>query len=121
MFSEKHCQISSIQENVKKSHPEKNRKPSKQSQEGRRCFISRLHTFLKMLVKMPVYFYRLFISPFLGMNCRFLPSCSQYALEAIEIHGIWYGCSLTLKRISRCHPWGKHGIDDVPPSSHHQL
>ncbi|HXX89601.1 MAG TPA: membrane protein insertion efficiency factor YidD [Acidimicrobiales bacterium] len=46
--------------------------------------------------------------------CRYLPTCSSYAREAIEVHGAWRGGRLALRRISRCHPWGGHGFDPVP-------
>ena len=63
--------------------------------------------------------YRLFVSPHLGCNCRYWPSCSQYAIEAIEIHGPIKGFWLALKRLLRCHPihWlgGSEGFDPVPP------
>ena len=58
--------------------------------------------------------YQLFISPLFPSSCRFTPTCSQYALEAIKRHGIFKGGFLTLKRISKCHPWGKNGYDPVP-------
>ncbi|WP_188625777.1 membrane protein insertion efficiency factor YidD [Pedobacter quisquiliarum] len=58
--------------------------------------------------------YQLVISPLLGSNCRFTPTCSQYGVEAIKKHGPFRGGWLTLKRIGRCHPWGKHGHDPVP-------
>jgi putative membrane protein insertion efficiency factor len=58
--------------------------------------------------------YQLLISPLLGSNCRFTPTCSQYGVEAIKKHGPFKGGWLTLKRIGRCHPWGKHGPDPVP-------
>jgi putative membrane protein insertion efficiency factor len=51
----------------------------------------------------------------LGMGCRFHPTCSQYALEALRLHGACRGAWLTLKRLARCHPWGGHGDDPVPP------
>ncbi|ARN85213.1 membrane protein insertion efficiency factor YidD [Candidatus Nucleicultrix amoebiphila] len=78
------------------------------------------------LLSMPLIFilkgliqgYRLFISPLLGHNCRFAPTCSSYALEAFEIHGLIKGSFLSLKRISQCHPWGKSGFDPVPQSTH---
>lgn len=58
--------------------------------------------------------YRLAISPWLGNNCRFQPSCSEYALEALREHGAFRGGWLTIKRIGRCHPWGGSGYDPVP-------
>lgn len=58
--------------------------------------------------------YRLVVSPLLGPSCRYLPSCSGYALEAIERHGPLSGGWLALKRILRCHPWGGSGYDPVP-------
>lgn len=48
-------------------------------------------------------------------GCRFTPTCSRYAVEALEIHGAWHGSCLTLKRVCRCHPWGGLGFDPVPP------
>ena len=59
--------------------------------------------------------YRFLLSPLLGPCCRFYPSCSEYAIEAIEKHGALKGGWLTLRRILRCHPWSKsHGVDEVP-------
>ena len=58
--------------------------------------------------------YQLFISPLLGANCRFAPSCSSYAIEALEKHGPLQGSALMFKRIVRCHPWGGSGYDPVP-------
>lgn len=60
--------------------------------------------------------YQYLISPFLGSNCRFYPSCSSYAIEAIRSHGPLYGSWLALKRILRCHPFSQGGIDPVPAS-----
>lgn len=54
------------------------------------------------------------LSPLLGNRCRFAPSCSEYAHQALERHGVISGLWLTLKRISRCHPWGGDGFDPVP-------
>lgn len=71
----------------------------------------------KLGVKIAVLFislYRYMISPFLGDNCRFYPSCSSYAREAIETFGILYGCWLTIKRIAKCHPWHSGGYDPIP-------
>lgn len=61
-----------------------------------------------------VYAYRLLISPWLGNNCRFEPSCSAYAIDALRIHGAFRGTWLTARRIARCHPWGGSGYDPVP-------
>lgn len=61
--------------------------------------------------------YQRFISPLLGQNCRFAPSCSAYAIEAIEQHGIIKGAMLAGWRILRCNPFGGHGYDPVPPKN----
>jgi len=61
-----------------------------------------------------VRLYRLAISPWLGANCRFDPTCSTYAIEALQVHGILKGTWLAVKRIGRCHPWGGSGYDPVP-------
>ena len=58
--------------------------------------------------------YRLLISPLLGPRCRFLPTCSDYALDAYARHGWWHGTRLTARRLLRCHPWGGSGHDPVP-------
>ncbi len=58
--------------------------------------------------------YQFAISPLLGSNCRFTPTCSNYGVEAIKKYGPFKGGWLTIKRIGRCHPWGKHGHDPVP-------
>lgn len=63
----------------------------------------------------PVVMYRKLISPMLPPCCRFTPTCSAYALEALRVHGAWYGSILTLRRFLRCHPWGGSGYDPVPP------
>ncbi len=66
----------------------------------------------------PIHFYRRFLSPLLPPSCRFTPTCSAYALDAIAEHGVLKGCALTLRRLSRCHPltWlgGSSGFDPVP-------
>lgn len=61
-----------------------------------------------------VWLYRMLLSPWLGANCRYDPTCSQYALEALREHGAFRGSWLAAKRIGRCHPWGGHGYDPVP-------
>ena len=66
----------------------------------------------------PVVMYRKLISPMLPPCCRFTPTCSAYALEALRVHGAWYGSILTLRRLLRCHPWGGSGYDPVPPKKH---
>lgn len=71
-------------------------------------------TPLARIVALPVRFYRLLFSPWVGHGCRFQPSCSAYALEALEKHGALRGAWLTLRRLARCHPWGGSGIDNVP-------
>jgi putative membrane protein insertion efficiency factor len=58
--------------------------------------------------------YQLGISPFLGQNCRFYPSCSQYAAEAIREHGALKGGALATRRVCKCHPWHPGGVDPVP-------
>ncbi|WP_087666879.1 membrane protein insertion efficiency factor YidD [Caballeronia humi] len=61
-------------------------------------------------------FYKLAVSPLLGNRCRFFPSCSDYAREAIQYHGAAHGTYLAAKRLCRCHPFSAGGIDLVPPS-----
>ena len=65
-----------------------------------------------------VKLYRVAISPWLGMNCRFQPTCSEYAIEALQRHGVFRGSWLAAKRIGRCHPWGGSGYDPVPDDNH---
>ncbi|MCB1770166.1 MAG: membrane protein insertion efficiency factor YidD [Candidatus Competibacteraceae bacterium] len=61
--------------------------------------------------------YQLFVSPLLGNHCRFYPSCSQYAREAVEQYGVLRGGWLAIQRLSRCHPWHPGGVDPVPEPS----
>lgn len=73
---------------------------------------------LRRILSLPfialIRLYQLVISPILGPKCRFTPTCSQYALEAIKKYGVFKGIWLAAKRIARCHPWGGHGYDPVP-------
>ncbi|MEM8536359.1 MAG: membrane protein insertion efficiency factor YidD [Pseudomonadota bacterium] len=71
-------------------------------------------TPLAYVVSLPVKAYRLVLSPWVGMNCRYHPTCSAYALEALEKHGGIKGTYLAIRRIMRCHPWGGSGVDNVP-------
>lgn len=72
------------------------------------------NSILKAVAKTPVYIYRYAISPLIGPRCRHLPTCSQYAIDAIDLNGVWIGGWLALGRIGRCHPWGTHGYDPAP-------
>jgi uncharacterized protein len=70
---------------------------------------------MKTVLLLLIRTYQLTLSSIMGRQCRFLPTCSDYARQAIEIHGVWAGGLLAGKRICRCHPWGGHGFDPVPP------
>ena len=61
-----------------------------------------------------IYFYKIVLSPLLPSTCRFQPTCSSYFIEALKVHGLFTGFYLGIKRIARCHPWGKNGWDPVP-------
>ncbi|GAA6136776.1 hypothetical protein NBRC116583_05230 [Arenicella sp. 4NH20-0111] len=69
---------------------------------------------LKKLFNAVFWVYKLVISPLLGTNCRFAPTCSEYTRDALELHGAFKGSCLAIKRVCRCHPWGGHGFDPVP-------
>ena len=71
-------------------------------------------TVLAFVLSLPVRLYRILFSPWVGYNCRFHPTCSAYALEALQKHGGVKGGWLALRRIGRCHPFGSAGIDNVP-------
>ena len=62
----------------------------------------------------PIKLYQILLSPLIGPSCRFTPTCSNYAIEAINKHGPFKGFWLAIKRISKCHPWGDSGHDPVP-------
>ena len=69
---------------------------------------------MKKIIVYLIKFYQITLSPLLGPNCRFQPTCSQYMIEAINHHGVLKGLSLGFKRISKCHPFGAKGYDPVP-------
>ncbi len=69
---------------------------------------------MKYLILKLIRLYQLAISPFLGNCCRFYPSCSEYALEAVKKHGVFKGSYLSLKRVAKCHPLHPGGVDEVP-------
>ncbi len=71
-------------------------------------------TPLARVAALPVQAYRLVFSPWIGRACRFQPTCSAYALEALDRHGALRGTWLTTRRLCRCHPWGGQGYDPVP-------
>lgn len=76
--------------------------------------MTKAHKILIFPLVVLVRFYQIAISPLLGSNCRFTPSCSQYMLEALREHGLIKGLYLGIHRILRCHPWGGSGADPVP-------
>lgn len=78
------------------------------------CIAKMILKVLGSLLLLPVYFYKYAISPLTPASCRHVPTCSQYAVEAVKIHGPFKGFWLATKRISKCHPWGTHGYDPVP-------
>ncbi|HNV52741.1 MAG TPA: membrane protein insertion efficiency factor YidD [Tenuifilaceae bacterium] len=74
-------------------------------------FIAQVLAYIPILL---VKIYQIFISPYFPNSCRYTPTCSAYSLEALKKHGLFKGLWLTIKRVSRCHPWGGHGYDPVP-------
>jgi len=74
-----------------------------------------LRDVLIWIAIIPIRIYQYLISPLLPTSCRHAPTCSHYAIEALKVHGMIRGTYLALHRILRCHPWGTHGIDPVPP------
>jgi len=77
--------------------------------------LKKLRNGLLWIVILPIRIYQYTISPILPTSCRHVPSCSQYSIEALKTHGIIRGTYLAVHRILRCHPWGTHGHDPVPP------
>lgn len=77
--------------------------------------IKLLKHFLQNLLILPIKLYQYGVSPLLPGVCRYRPTCSQYMIEAIKIHGPFKGLWLGIKRLLRCHPWGGSGYDPVPP------
>jgi conserved hypothetical protein YidD len=80
--------------------------------------IKMLNRILTFPIVVLIKFYQLAISPWLGKNCRYDPTCSHYTLEALKVHGLLKGSWLAMKRIASCHPWGGEGYDPVPPKQH---
>lgn len=76
--------------------------------------MSHVGRILVGLFILPIRFYQRFISPLTPPSCRYTPTCSQYAVEALQKYGLVKGLWLAVKRILRCHPWGGHGYDPVP-------
>lgn len=77
-------------------------------------YANKISRFIGCVLILPIRFYQKFISPFTPPTCRFTPTCSQYAVEAIRKHGPIKGLYLAIRRILRCHPWGGSGYDPVP-------
>ena len=77
-------------------------------------FLLGLRKLLTYFLLLPIYFYKGAISPLTPPSCRFTPSCSTYAVEALRRHGPFKGLCLAIRRILRCHPWGGRGYDPVP-------
>lgn len=68
----------------------------------------------RLVLRVPILIYRYSLSSFMGRQCRYLPTCSEYADEAISRHGAWPGLFMATARLCRCHPWGGAGYDPVP-------
>ncbi len=73
-----------------------------------------IENLMRWVLKAPIYFYRYTLSSIMGRTCRHEPSCSLYAIEAIDLNGAWKGFWLTISRVWRCGPLGSHGFDPVP-------
>lgn len=80
--------------------------------------LARLIIRMRRICILPIRFYQHFISPLLPPACRYYPTCSAYAAQAVLRHGLVKGGWLALRRLCRCHPWGGSGYDPVPPARH---
>jgi uncharacterized protein len=78
--------------------------------------VSRPGRLVAAALVLPIRAYQLVVSPLLGPRCRFYPSCSAYAVEALQVHGPLRGLWLAARRLLRCHPWNPGGLDPVPPT-----
>lgn len=76
--------------------------------------MKRVDRVIAIILRLLVRGYQLLLSPILPISCRYYPSCSSYAVEALERHGAFAGAALAMGRLLRCHPWSGHGIDPVP-------
>jgi len=81
------------------------------------CIAKAILKVLGWILLVPVYIYKYAISPLTFASCRHVPSCSEYAVQAIKMHGPFKGIWLAIRRISKCHPWGTHGYDPLPPKN----
>ncbi|MBN2698061.1 MAG: membrane protein insertion efficiency factor YidD [Bacteroidales bacterium] len=88
---------------------------NKREGSGNFLLFSWINRFLVFILIIPVKIYQWLISPLLPRSCRYVPTCSEYAIEALKVHGPLKGLFLGTKRILSCHPWGGHGYDPVPP------
>ena len=77
--------------------------------------------FFILLFVYLIKIYQYFISPLIGQNCRYLPTCSEYSIQSLKQHGIIKGALYSIKRISRCHPLGGHGFDPVPKNKNEKI
>ena len=73
-----------------------------------------INKYISFPLILMIRLYQLFISPLLGQNCIYLPTCSEYSVKSLKEHGLFRGSILSIKRISKCHPWGSHGFDPLP-------